>query len=113
MLAENIKQSQKQITMPLRKTQLAYIDNNVKAPRNIQRKQEIYGTKSKAVATPASRVAALSNLTGNAKPGDARLKVAAGSRDTAQAQIPVSSIRPRKAPLMQKTLQLMKGRFKR
>lgn len=37
------------------------------------------------IATPASRVAALNNVSNNmAKPGDVRLRVAAGLRDTAQ-----------------------------
>lgn len=47
--------------------------------------QNQYGTKTKLVATPASRVAALNNVSNNiAKTGDVRLRVAAGLRDTAQ-----------------------------
>lgn len=57
----------------------------VKPPRNIQRKQEQYGTKSKMVATPAARVAALQSVTPNAaKTGDQRLKVPSTVRDHAQ-----------------------------
>lgn len=47
--------------------------------------QNQYGTKTKLIATPASRVAALNNVSNNmAKTGDVRLRVAAGLRDTAQ-----------------------------
>lgn len=111
MLAENIKQSQKLVAAPLKKTQLAFVDSMVKPPRNIQRKQDQFGTNKKLIATPAARVASLCNLTPNAiKTGDVRLRIAAGERDNAQVS---GFIRPKKAPLMAKTLQLMKGRFKR
>lgn len=47
--------------------------------------QNQFGTKTKLIATPASRVAALNNVSNNiAKTGDVRLRVAAGLRDTAQ-----------------------------
>ncbi|XP_037948311.1 transcription elongation factor B polypeptide 3 [Teleopsis dalmanni] len=112
ILAESIKQSQKIIAAPIRKTQLAFVDSMVKPPRNVQRKQEQYGTKSKLTATPASRVAALSSVTPNAaKSGDSRLRVAGGLRDTAQVSTGIA--RPKKAPLMAKTLQFMRGRLKR
>lgn len=69
----------------MRKTQLAFVDSMVKPPRNVQRKQEQYGTKGKLIATPAARVAALSSVTPNAaKVGDARLRVIGSGRDAAQ-----------------------------
>lgn len=69
----------------MRKTQLAFVDSMVKPPRSVQRKQEQYGTKGKLIATPAARVASLSSVTPNAaKVGDARLRVLAATRDTAQ-----------------------------
>ncbi|KAH8356451.1 hypothetical protein KR200_004719 [Drosophila serrata] len=111
-LAESIKASQKISEAPVRKTQLAFVDSMVKPPRSVMRKQEQYGTKSKLIATPAARVAALSSVTPNAaKVGDARLRVLAATRDTAQvAAVP----RNKKAPLMAKTLQdLMRGRQRR
>lgn len=111
LLTKNITFQQKQISAPVRRTQLAYVDIDVKAPRNIQRKQEQYGTKGKMAATPAARVEALAKIAPTvAKAGDIRLRIAAETRDTAQAS---SHSRPKKAPLMQKTLQLMRGRFKR
>uniref|UniRef100_A0A1I8NFB3 TFIIS N-terminal domain-containing protein n=1 Tax=Musca domestica TaxID=7370 RepID=A0A1I8NFB3_MUSDO len=111
-LKDSIKQSQKIAAAPVRKTQLAFVDSMVKPPRNIQRKQEQYGTKSKMVATPAARVAALQSVTPNAaKTGDQRLKVPSTVRD--HAQVSHSSVRPKKAPLMQKTLAFMRGRLKR
>ncbi|XP_067618237.1 transcription elongation factor B polypeptide 3 [Eurosta solidaginis] len=111
-LMETIKNSQKIITAPIRKTQLAFVDSMVKPPRNVLRKQEQFGTKEKLVATPASRVAALSNVTPNAvKVGDTRLRVAATVRDT--AQVVANPARGKKAPLMAKTLQFIRGRHKR
>lgn len=85
-LTKNIKKSQLEIALPVKKTQLAYVDSAVKAPRNVAKKQELYGTKNKLISTPAARVAALQSITPNAaKVGDARLRVAAGFRDAAQA----------------------------
>ncbi|XP_022220825.2 transcription elongation factor B polypeptide 3 [Drosophila obscura] len=107
ILAESIRASQKISEAPVRKTQLAFVDSMVKPPRNVQRKQEQYGTKGKLIATPAARVAALSSVTPNAaKVGDARLRVLGAGRDTAQ----IAPMRPKKAPLMAKTLQFMRSR---
>nr|AAO41456.1 RE20724p [Drosophila melanogaster] len=112
ILAESIKASQKISEAPVRKTQLAFVDSMVKPPRSVQRKQEQYGTKGKLIATPAARVAALSSVTPNAaKVGDARLRVLAAARDT--AQVGAGPARSKKAPLMAKTLQFMRGRLKR
>ncbi|EDW98116.1 uncharacterized protein Dyak_GE10362 [Drosophila yakuba] len=112
ILAESIKASQKISEAPVRKTQLAFVDSMVKPPRSVQRKQEQYGTKGKLIATPAARVAALSSVTPNAaKVGDARLRVLAATRDT--AQVGAGPARSKKAPLMAKTLQFMRGRLKR
>ncbi|XP_037713492.1 transcription elongation factor B polypeptide 3 [Drosophila subpulchrella] len=112
ILAESIKASQKISEAPVRKTQLAFVDSMVKPPRSVQRKQEQYGTKGKLIATPAARVAALSSVTPNAaKVGDARLRVLAATRDT--AQVGAGPGRSKKAPLMAKTLQFMRGRHKR
>ncbi|XP_075147829.1 transcription elongation factor elongin A [Haematobia irritans] len=112
ILKDSIKQSQKIAAAPVRKTQLAFVDSMVKPPRNVMRKQEQFGTKSKLVATPAARVAALQTTTPNAaKSGDQRLKVAPTVRD--HAQVSSSVVRNKKAPLMQKTLAFMRGRLKR
>ncbi|XP_017046456.1 transcription elongation factor B polypeptide 3 [Drosophila ficusphila] len=112
ILAESIKASQKISEAPVRKTQLAFVDSMVKPPRSVQRKQEQYGTNRKLIATPAARVASLSSVTPNAaKVGDARLRVLAATRDT--AQVGAGPARSKKAPLMAKTLQFMRGRHKR
>ncbi|XP_068154301.1 transcription elongation factor B polypeptide 3 [Drosophila tropicalis] len=111
ILSESIKASQKLIEAPVRKTQLAFVDSMVKPPRSVQRKQDQFGTRGKLIATPAARVAALQSVTPNAaKVGDARLRVLAATRDTAQVGAPM---RIKKAPLMAKTLQFMRGRHKR
>ncbi|XP_052836174.1 transcription elongation factor B polypeptide 3 [Drosophila gunungcola] len=112
ILAESIKASQKISEAPVRKTQLAFVDSMVKPPRSVQRKQEQYGTKGKLIATPAARVAALSSVTPNAaKVGDARLRVLSAGRDA--AQVGAGPSRSKKAPLMAKTLQFIRGRHKR
>lgn len=108
-LMANIKQSQEEKKAPIRKTQLAYVDSAVKPPRNIISKQARYGTAQAPVVSPAARVAALKNGSTNvAKAGDTRLKVAAGARDNAQAQV-FHPTKPRKAPLMSKVMQSIKG----
>ncbi|KAH8382674.1 hypothetical protein KR009_004812 [Drosophila setifemur] len=112
ILAESIKASQKISEAPVRKTQLAFVDSMVKPPRSVQRKQEQFGTRGRLIATPAARVASLSSVTPNAaKVGDARLRVLAAARDT--AQVAAAPMRNKKAPLMAKTLQFMRGRHKR
>lgn len=112
-LTNNIKKSQS-VAMPVRQTKLAYVDSLVKPPRNVIKKQHQFGTQMKLTATPAARVEALSSVASNmARSGDARLKALASMRDTAQAQPSNGAMKPKKAPLMAKTLQLMRGRFKR
>lgn len=112
-LANNIKKSIS-VAVPVRQTKLAYVDSAVKPPRGIVKKQNQFGTHAKLVATPAARVDALSSVATNmARVGDARLRTSAAIRDTAQAQTSNGALKPKKAPLMMKTLQLMKGRFKR
>lgn len=109
-LTNNIKKSQS-VAMPVRQTKLAYVDSLVKPPRSVIKKQHQFGTQQKLIATPAARVEALSSVTPNiARIGDARLKTLASMRDHAQAQ-PSSNgaMKPKKAPLMAKSLQLLKG----
>uniref|UniRef100_A0A1L8DH63 Putative rna polymerase ii transcription elongation factor elongin/siii subunit elongin a n=1 Tax=Nyssomyia neivai TaxID=330878 RepID=A0A1L8DH63_9DIPT len=110
-LTQNIKQSQT-TAIPVRKTQLAYVDNFVKPPRGVQRKQNQFGTRGKVTATPAARVAALSGIRNIAKPGDARLRIAPVNREYDPASSS-SAVKPKRAPLMQKSLMLFKGRLKK
>lgn len=112
ILTKNIQLSQKQSALPIKKTRLAYVDNVVKPPRNIKRKQELYGTNDKIVASPAARVAALSAVSHNTVvAGDPRLKI--GRDLAAAAAANNNSIRIKKAPLMAKTLQFIKKTYKR
>lgn len=112
-LTKNIKESQS-VALPVRQTKLAYVDSMVKPPRNVIKKQNQFGTHRKLIATPAARTEALSGVAANmTKVGDVRLRTTASMRDTAQAQPSNGIIKPKKAPLMAKTLQFMKGRFKR
>ncbi|KAJ6637272.1 Transcription elongation factor B polypeptide 3, partial [Pseudolycoriella hygida] len=111
-LTNTIKKSQT-VAVPVKQTKLAYVNSAVKPPRGVIKKQNQFGTKSKLVATPAARVAALNNLSNNmAKPGDVRLRVAATLRDTAQVTSHPTKTKTA-APLMQKSLQYFRSRFKR
>lgn len=112
-LTNNIKKSQS-VAVPVKQTKLAFIDSMVKPPRSVIKKQSQFGTERKLIATPAARTVGLSNIAGNiSKPGDIRLRTSAVMRDAAQVGPSNSGLKARKAPLMAKTLQLMKGRFKR
>lgn len=108
-LTQNIKLSQVEKAAPVRKTQLAYIDSAVKPPRNVISKQARYGTDRTPVVSPAARVAALQKASSNVtKVGDSRLRVAPGTRDTAQAQV-FHPMKPKKAPMMTKVMASIKG----
>ncbi|CRK91517.1 CLUMA_CG005178, isoform A [Clunio marinus] len=108
-LTQNIKQHQEHTSNGVQKTLLAYVDTIAKAPRSVMKKQEIYGTNRKMVASPAARTEGLRHLAPNiAAPGDARLRVAAGIRDDAQ-NFGRGFQRPtKKAPLMAKVLSKFK-----
>ncbi|KAL0832083.1 hypothetical protein ABMA28_001569 [Loxostege sticticalis] len=99
-LTANIRIAQEAKKAPIKQTKMAYVDSVVKPPRNIARKQALHGTAHAASASPAARVASLAAapnvLRGNTRP----TPTAAG----------VSSFKPKKAPLMQKALQFMRGR---
>jgi transcription elongation factor B polypeptide 3 len=83
-LTQNIKQNQETTSNGVQKTMLAFVDSMVKPPRNVMRKQEIFGTNRKLVVSAAARTVGLKNIMPNlAAPGDARLRVAAGIRDDA------------------------------
>ncbi|KAJ8967589.1 hypothetical protein NQ317_013194 [Molorchus minor] len=97
----------------VRTTKLAYVDSYVKPPRNIAKKQAKNGilVDKRPSQTPASRLAAL------ATSGEAG-KVSVpnpGSRaaDRSSSSISTSTFKPKKAPLMAKTLSLLKNRFRR
>ncbi|XP_060823679.1 transcription elongation factor B polypeptide 3 [Bombus pascuorum] len=103
-LTANIKQSIDK-SVPVRSTKLAYVDNVVKPPRNVLKKQAKYGTAN-SVPNTASTI---------------KKKLISGGGPTAATNIsvpspPVSrtkSSKKTKAPLMAKALQLIKGRYKR
>ncbi|KAJ8944078.1 hypothetical protein NQ318_005988 [Aromia moschata] len=110
-ITANIKQSQDK-SIPVRTTKLAYVDSVVKPPRNIARKQAKNGIvfDKKPTLTPSSRLSALATA------GDAG-KVAVpnpGSRAVERSSnISNAVLKPKKAPLMAKTLSLFKNRFRR
>jgi elongin-A len=84
-LTKNIKHNQETTSNGVQKTKMAFVDSMVKPPRNIMRKQEIFGTNRKLIVSPAARTEGLKNIMPNmAMAGDARLRVSAGLRDDAQ-----------------------------
>ncbi|ENN76416.1 hypothetical protein YQE_07077, partial [Dendroctonus ponderosae] len=110
-LTANIKQSQDK-SIPVRQTKLAYVDSVVKPPRNIARKQVKNGLVidiKKPSQTPTERLNQL------AKSGEAsKIAVPNPSRSAVERSSSGSShIKPKKAPLMAKTLSLLKNRFGR
>ncbi|XP_020279484.1 transcription elongation factor B polypeptide 3 [Pseudomyrmex gracilis] len=104
----NIKQSIDN-SVPVRSTKLAYVDNVVKPPRNILKKQAKYGTAS-AIPVTASSVKkklsspAANNATNIAVPAPPMVRFKASTSNNGKKT---------KAPLMAKALQLIKGRYKR
>lgn len=85
-LTQNIKQHTETTSNGVQKTKMAYVDQMVKPPRSVQRKQEIFGTNRMLVASPAARTVGLKHMAPNlVSVGDARLRVAAGIRDDAQS----------------------------
>ncbi|KPJ19417.1 Transcription elongation factor B polypeptide 3 [Papilio machaon] len=102
-LTANIKQTQEAKKAPIKQTKMAYVDTVVKPPRNILRKQAQHGTAHASTASPAARVASLASAPNVLRGGSVRRPPAT----------PVSSSnfnKPKKAPLMQKALQFMRGR---
>uniref|UniRef100_A0A6P7HAG7 Transcription elongation factor B polypeptide 3 n=1 Tax=Diabrotica virgifera virgifera TaxID=50390 RepID=A0A6P7HAG7_DIAVI len=109
-----IKQSQT-VAIPVRTTKLAYVESEyVKPPRNVARKQAKNGTVSTdRKVLPSQKVTAL------AKSGEAE-KIAvpdpgkrAADRSGSSGSVSAAAMKPKKAPLMAKTLSFLKNRFKR
>lgn len=76
---------------------------------NIYCFQALHGTARKAVASPAARVPSLANST----VFNATSAAGVGTSSSSQPVRTSSFVKPKKAPLMLKTLQLIKGRYKR
>uniref|UniRef100_A0A0A9YJV5 Transcription elongation factor B polypeptide 3 n=1 Tax=Lygus hesperus TaxID=30085 RepID=A0A0A9YJV5_LYGHE len=123
-LTQNITQSIAAST-PVRKAKLAYVDSAVKPPRNVLRKQAKYGTGvgdsspiMKAHAAEKREILAKAVVGAHNPANIATTTVPAppqssGPRSWSAPVAPIS--KKRKAPLMAKALQLIKGtnRFKR
>ncbi|KYM94289.1 Transcription elongation factor B polypeptide 3, partial [Cyphomyrmex costatus] len=108
-LTANIKQSIDK-SVPMRSTKLAYVDNVVKPPRNVLKKQAKYGT---ANATPATISSVKKKLTGGGTVNNAT-NIAVPPPPMSRFKASTSSgMKKTKAPLMAKALQLIKGRYKR
>jgi transcription elongation factor B polypeptide 3 len=103
-LTANIKQSQDK-SIPVRMTKLAYVDAVAKPPRNIARKQAKNGTAFDKM--PSAKLSSLATA------GDAG-KVAVPNPGSRAAERSTShAVKPKKAPLMLKSISSFKNRFKR
>ncbi|XP_074026421.1 transcription elongation factor B polypeptide 3 [Leptinotarsa decemlineata] len=106
-ITANIKQSQDK-SIPIRTTKLAYVDSVVKPPRNVARQQARNGIFDNR---PVSTTAKLSAL---AKSGEAgKISVPNPGSRAGERSSNAASLKPKKAPLMAKTLSFFKNRFKR
>ncbi|CAL7951355.1 unnamed protein product [Xylocopa violacea] len=103
-LTANIKQSIDK-SVPVRSTKLAYVDNVVKPPRNVLKKQAKYGTANSVPNTASSLKKKLISGGGPAAATNISVPAPAISR--------AKPLKKTKAPLMAKALQLIKGRYKR
>ncbi|KAK3932462.1 Transcription elongation factor B polypeptide 3, partial [Frankliniella fusca] len=118
-LTANIAASSKAKLLPVRKTQLAYIEGTAKPPRNIARKQAKFGTahaSSSSIPSKAEGSGLSSSFTGRSSTVSAGPAVSVPApRGAGSSSSHSSSCKPKpKAPLMQKALQLIKyNRFKR
>ncbi|RZC34468.1 transcription elongation factor B polypeptide 3 [Asbolus verrucosus] len=107
-LTANIKQAQDK-SLPVRTTKLAYVDAVAKPPRNIARKQAKNGTafERKPSVTPAARLSALATAGDAGKVSVPNPGARAAERSSSHA------VKPKKAPLMLKSISSFKNRFKR
>lgn len=115
ILTENIKLARDK-KIPVKTTKLAYVDNYVKPPRNVMKKQTQYGTDRLATCSPAARVTSLNGIAANvAKVGDTRLKVAAAIRDSVPTRkLQVFNFLFSKKPknTKRKTLKSLRAKFR-
>ncbi|XP_076244371.1 transcription elongation factor elongin A isoform X2 [Calliopsis andreniformis] len=107
-LTANIKQSIDK-SLPVRSTKLAYVDNVVKPPRNILKKQAKYGTAN-SVPNTASNIK--KKLISGGGPASAT-NISVPPPPVPRLKSSPGVVKKTKAPLMAKALQLIKGRYKR
>lgn len=117
-LTATIKQAQDK-SLPVRTTKLAYVDSVVKPPRDVARKQAKNGTAASVNNVNSKRSSTASKLSSLATAGEAG-KVAVpnpGARAVdnraGAASSSMAVVKPKKAPLMAKSLSLFKNRFRR
>ncbi|XP_075976017.1 transcription elongation factor elongin A [Anticarsia gemmatalis] len=102
-LTANIRIAQEAKKAPIKQTKMAYVDSVAKPPRNIAKKQAAMGTARLATGSPAARVASLAAAPNVLRGGASARPVAAPASSGAFHK-------PKKAPLMAKALQIMRGR---
>ncbi|EFA12997.1 transcription elongation factor B polypeptide 3 [Tribolium castaneum] len=104
-LTANIKQAQDK-SLPVRMTKLAYVDAVAKPPRNIARKQAKNGTAFDVRKTASAKLSSLATA------GEAG-KVSVPNPGSRAVERPSAHAKPKKAPLMLKSISSFKNRFKR
>lgn len=106
-LTANIKQAQDK-SIPVRMTKLAYVDAVAKPPRNIAKRQAKNGTSITDRKSTAAKLATLAT-SGEAGKVSVPNPVSTSSRASSNSH----ASKPKKAPLMLKSISSFKNRFKR
>ncbi|XP_050433259.1 transcription elongation factor B polypeptide 3 [Adelges cooleyi] len=114
-LRQNINANQAAST-PVRKTQMAFLNSTVKPPRNIANKQAKYHAASETKINILNKSmmgehSTAESLSANRK--STAMATGTAISLSASSATPPGIIKKRKAPLMQKALQLIKSRYKR
>nr|CAG4644239.1 EOG090X0BTZ [Lepidurus arcticus] len=112
-LTANIQSSMAK-AKPVRQTKLAYVESTAKPPRGVARAQVKHGTSAAAAAV--MQKTAMGQIKGASRPFESgeREEEEPGER-IAEMSFPflVTAKKPKVAPLMQKTLKLIKNRYRR
>ncbi|XP_046674264.1 transcription elongation factor B polypeptide 3-like [Homalodisca vitripennis] len=113
-LKANISQSMAKST-PIRQTKLAYVDSVVKPPRNVARKQMKFGTQKAVKHELVSKAMVGAAGASSSSPAPDVVPVPSPGPSRSRSDFPIPNfLKKKKAPLMAKALQLIKGnRFKR
>lgn len=111
-LTANIKLSQDK-SLPVRTTKLAYVDTVAKPPRNIARKQAKNDTVTNGRPNLSAKLATIATAGEAGKVAVPNPGHRAKDRATTAGSSHTIAHKPKKAPLMMKTLSLFKSRFRR
>ncbi|RZF42933.1 hypothetical protein LSTR_LSTR000556 [Laodelphax striatellus] len=110
-LTEKVTQKKIIESIPIKKTKLAYVDSVVKPPRNVARKQAKFGTSSSSSSSQKHELVARAMIGGHSSSGEIAKAVVPPPPQAASRSMNSNPalLKKKKAPLMAKTLQFMKG----